>query len=111
MLYLKPIRAWIGRKRGNTNFVLSTVSTKFRLEHSQKNSKNNSKNFKKKCYSGFVSSQTRPGEVEEELKFFFPNTISTRPELEHYQKYSKKSQKIKKEKGHFGFISRQSGPG
>ena len=64
---LASLKANTCRER-EKNLVMSTVSTQPELEHSQKKVKNFQK-FKK-GHSGFVSSQTRPGQAEKEIKKF-----------------------------------------
>ena len=59
------------------NFVPNIVSTRFGLDHSQKNSKKIQKI--RKGHFGFISSQVGQGHAEKEKKNFVSSTVSPDP--------------------------------
>ena len=83
-----------------------TVFSRPELEHSQKNSKTNSKKLQKRHF-GFIFCQTRAGQAKKQKKKFVLGTIFTQPRLQHFEKKKSKTTK----KGHFCFIFSQIGPG
>ena len=95
-------------KKGEKNFISSTISTRLGPEHSQKNSKaiqkiKKNKNKIKKRHSSFVSSQIRLGQAKKDIIFFFFFGFQVPFLPNPGWRIPKKIQKIKKH--HLVFIS------